>query len=164
MAKVSLAEHMKEHLGPQDGDAENSGPFLTISRQFGCYGFSLGLLLLDILTEQAEDEATWKIYHKDILAKLATETDFAAEILEHQRRSKPSLLVDFFRSLKRERIPSGYEIRNDYHSRTGHRGPRHYHRPGRCRSDAGSAERPERPSGGARELVRQADRIPGRAQ
>ena len=111
MAKVSLAEHMKEHRAPQEQELENSGPFITISRQFGCYGFSLGLLLLEILNEQA-DSAPWKIYHKEILANLATKTNMAAEILERQRRSKPSLIVDFFRSLSRERIPSGYEIRN----------------------------------------------------
>ena len=91
MAKVSLAQHMKEHREVQDQEGADSGPFLTISRQFGCYGFSLGLLLLDILNEQTEGE-TWQIYHKDILAKLATETNLAADILEHQRRSKPSML------------------------------------------------------------------------
>lgn len=111
MAKVSLSQHMKEHRESQEPDAENCGPFLTISRQFGCYGFSLGLLLLDILNEETET-GSWHIYHKDILAKLATETSLAAETLEQQRRSKPSMLVDFFQSFKRDRIPSGYEIRN----------------------------------------------------
>lgn len=111
MAKVSLSQDMKEHRAPQEQEPDNCGPFLTISRQFGCYGFSLGLLLLEILNEHTED-ATWKIYHKEILAKLATETNLATEILEHQRRAKPSMLVDFFRSLSKERIPSGYEIRN----------------------------------------------------
>ena len=111
MAKVSLSEHMKEFRTPQDEDLANCGPYLTISRQFGCHGFSLGLLLLEILNEGGEGPA-WKIYHKEILANLATETNLATEILEEQRRSKPSLLVDFFRSLGRDRIPSGYEIRN----------------------------------------------------
>ena len=109
MAKVSLAEHMKERRTPQEEFAK-CGPFITISRQFGCYGFSLGLLLLDILSEQTD--AAWKIYHKEILTELATQTNLATEILEEQRRTKPSLIVDFFRSLSRERIPSGYEIRN----------------------------------------------------
>jgi len=111
MAKVSLAEHMKERRTPQDQEFEKCGPFITISRQFGCYGFSLGLLLLEILNEHTK-EAAWKIHHKEILAKLATETNLATELLEEQRRSKPSMIVDFFRSLSRERIPSGYEIRN----------------------------------------------------
>ncbi len=111
MAKVSLASHMKEVRASQDEDLENCGPFLTVSRQFGCYGFSLGLLLLEVLNEETAG-ASWKIYHKEILANLATETNLATEILEKQRRSKPSMIVDFFRSLSKDRIPSGYEIRN----------------------------------------------------
>jgi len=111
MAKVSLADHMKEHRRPQDEDLSDCGPFLTISRQFGCYGFSLGLLLLEILNEEM-DQAPWKIYHKDVLARLATETNLATEFLEQQRRTKPSLIVDFFRSLKKQRVPSGHEVRN----------------------------------------------------
>jgi len=111
MAKVSLSEHIKERRTPQEQDFEKCGPFITIARQFGCYGVSLGLLLLEILNEHT-DAAVWKMYHKEILAKLATETDLATELLEEQRRSKPSMIVDFFRSLSRERIPSGYEIRN----------------------------------------------------
>ena len=73
MAKVSLAQHMKEHRTSQEEGLDNCGPFVTISRQFGCYGFSLGLLLLDILNEETQG-ASWQIYHKDILSRLATYT------------------------------------------------------------------------------------------
>lgn len=111
MAKVSLADHMREHRSDPEQDPENVGPFVTISRQYGCHGFSLGLLLLEILNEDAEPGETWKVYQKEILARLATETDLAAEILERERLSRPRMIVDFFRSLGKERIPSGYEIR-----------------------------------------------------
>jgi hypothetical protein len=111
MSKISLAEHMKEHRAAQELTPENCGPYVTISRQFGCYGFSLGLLLLEILNEQSEGPI-WKIYHKEILSRLATETNLASELLEEQRRTKPSMISNFFRSFSRERIPSGYEIRN----------------------------------------------------
>jgi hypothetical protein len=112
MAKVSLAEHMHEE--PSDGqlDAKNVGPYITISREFGCWGFSLGLLLLDILNEETTGEKAWKIYHKEILDKLAEDTNMARDLIESQRRRKPRAIVDFFRSLSGEKIPSGYEIRN----------------------------------------------------
>ena len=42
MAKVSLARHMKEQRPDEGDEQEQAGPFVTISRQFGCYGFSLG--------------------------------------------------------------------------------------------------------------------------
>ena len=110
MARVSLAEYMKERRPESEQEDEKSGPFVCISRQYGCYGFSLGLLLLDILNE--ESESSWKIYHKEILETLATETNLATELIEREHMSKPRLIVDFFRSLSKERIPSGFEIRN----------------------------------------------------
>lgn len=112
MAKVSLADHMKEQRSEQEIDPQNVGPFITISRQYGCYGFSLGLLLMEILNEDAEPGQAWKIYQKEILQKLATETDMAEEVLDRERRSRPGLIVDFFRSLTRDKTPSGQEIRN----------------------------------------------------
>ena len=39
MAKVSLGEHMQEHRTDFERDPEHVGPFVTISRQYGCYGF-----------------------------------------------------------------------------------------------------------------------------
>lgn len=111
MAKVSLPEHMKEQRTEEEFDPAKCGPFLTISRQFGCYGFSLGLLLLDVLNEETEG-TPWQIYHKDILAKLASETNLATDLLEQQRRNKPSMFTELLQSFKRDRVPSGYEIRN----------------------------------------------------
>ncbi len=112
MAKVSLANHMKERRSETGRLPERIGPFVTISRQFGCYGFSLGLLMMEILNEDAPPERTWHIYNREILERLATETNLASEMLDALRREKPSLIVDFFRALSMERIPSGYEIRN----------------------------------------------------
>jgi cytidylate kinase len=114
MAKVSLAEHMQEQPkeSEQDKEVQNAGPFVTISREYGCWGFSLGLLLMEILNDEADAEHSWQIYHKEILARLATETNVAPESLERERRSRPRPLLDFFRSFSRDRGPSGYEIRN----------------------------------------------------
>ena len=54
----------------------------------------------------------WNVYHKEILDQLATETNVAADLIERQRKAKPQRLMDFFRSLSSERVPSGQEIRN----------------------------------------------------
>ena len=114
MAKVSLEGHMQEQpkASQQDQEVQNAGPFVTISREYGCWGFSLGLLLMEVLNDEADAEHTWKIYHREILARLATETKLAAELLERERRAKPRPFLDFFRSFSKERVPSGHEIRN----------------------------------------------------
>ena len=111
MANASLSEHMKQQRPGAAEEDEHVGPFVTISRQYGCYGFSLGLLLMEILNENADAELTWRIYHKEILARLATETDTAEGLLQRERRAKPGVLTDLFRSLSKGRIPSGQEIR-----------------------------------------------------
>ncbi len=113
MAKVSLQGHMREQV--QDVDEQEQGPvgpYITISRQFGCYGFSLGLLMMEILNDKVTPETRWRIYHREILERLASETNVAAEDLEKTRRAKPRLLAEFFRSLSKERVPGGYEVRN----------------------------------------------------
>jgi cytidylate kinase len=110
MAKISLTERMKERRASAQRTSQDVGPFVTISRQYGCHGFSPALLLVEALTEQTRQR--WDIYHKDILSRLATETHVAEEMLEQERRARPSAIVEFFRSFAHERIPSGYEIRN----------------------------------------------------
>lgn len=114
MAKESLAEQMSQLRAPTEEEIANAGPFVAISRQFGCGGFSLGLLLLDILADETDEDNAWQIYHKEILENLAAETGLGLDIIERQRRSKPGLLRDFFRTLsgKKDRVPSGMELRN----------------------------------------------------
>ena len=114
MAKDSLARQMSKLHTPLDEEVEGAGPFIAISREYGCGGFSLGLLLLDLLNEEIKQGQSWQIYHKEILHSLATETDVAPEIIERQRRQQPGLLSNFFQTLggKKDRVPSGMEIRN----------------------------------------------------
>jgi len=112
MAKVPLAEEMKERPAQPDGESVRPGPFIAISRQYGCWGFSLGLLLMEILNEDLEAEHTWHIYQKEILERLASETQMTPDVLQQQRRTKPTLITSLFRSLSKDRMPSGLEIRN----------------------------------------------------
>ncbi|MDP6636566.1 MAG: cytidylate kinase family protein [Phycisphaerae bacterium] len=113
MAKASLSKHMEESLTGVEEDPSKIGPFITISRQFGCHGFSVGLLLLDLLNEGADPDESWKIYHREILTRLATETDMAEDVLDRQRRARPRLFTGIFKALGKGRIPSGMQIRNE---------------------------------------------------
>ena len=89
-----------------------TGPFVTISRQSGCSGFALGLLLAEILNDHAPPGRAWKVYGKEILAQLATETNLAEEMVAKLHARDPGLVVDFLRSLMGRQIPSGYVVRN----------------------------------------------------
>ena len=107
----SLDEQIREgHLVGEE-DLTDAGPFVAISREFGCGGFSLGLLLLDLLNDDAEEGKSWHIYHKEIIESLAAETGMTMDVLDRRRRQKPGVFSEMFRSLGGKRVPSGLEIR-----------------------------------------------------
>ena len=110
MAKPTLSSYIRENLDQIEGNKE-PGPFITLSRQFGCDGYRLGDILLEKL-ENREGEDTWRLYKKEILKQLAEDSGLAEDVIERERKAKPSLIRDFFRGVRRTNIPGGYEIRN----------------------------------------------------
>ncbi|MDD4890283.1 MAG: hypothetical protein PHU85_10175 [Phycisphaerae bacterium] len=44
MAIISVAEYVKRQYRPS-GERATTGPFLTVSRQYGCWGFALAMLI-----------------------------------------------------------------------------------------------------------------------
>ncbi len=111
MTKPTISSYLRDHID-DIGKKKEPGPYITISRQWGCDGYGLGQLLIDKLNER-DDENRWKLYYKELLKQLGEDTGLTEEILEKERLSKPSLLKDFLRGLKKNGIPDGYEIRNN---------------------------------------------------
>ena len=110
MSKPTISSYLRTHLD-DIGKKKEPGPYITISRQWGCDGYGLGRLLTEKLNER-DEENRWKVYYKELLKQLAEDTGLTEEMLEKERKSKPSLLKDFLRGLKRSGIPDGYEVRN----------------------------------------------------
>ncbi len=113
MSEWQMVLQIREQVARKHKDAAaEPGPYITISRQYGCSGFALGLLLAEVLNDEAAPGKVWKVFGREILDQLARETNLATELVEELKTKKPALLVDFFRSLTGKRIPSGLEIRN----------------------------------------------------
>jgi hypothetical protein len=110
MGKPTISSYIRENLEDL-GEKKDPGPYLTISRQYGCDGYELGDLLLEKLDERA-GKGVWRLYKKEILKQLAEDTGLAEEVIERERLAKPSLLRDFFRGMRGSTIPDGFEIRN----------------------------------------------------
>jgi len=110
MAKLTLSSYIRENLD-NISDSNDPGPYVTISRQFGCDGYALGDCLLEKINSR-EGVDGWRLYKKEILKQLAEDTGLAEEVIERERVAKPSLLKEFFRGVRRNNIPGGYEIRN----------------------------------------------------
>ena len=110
MAKPTLSSYIRENLDNLS-KKKAPGPFVTISRQYGCDGYELGDLLVKKLNER-EDRDKWRVFKKELLKQLAEDTGLTQEVIEKERLSRPSLLKDFFRGMRHRGIPDGYEIRN----------------------------------------------------
>ena len=110
MTKPTLSSYIRENLDLLEGKKE-PGPFITISRQFGCDGYKLGDILLEKLHGR-ENGQKWQLYKKEILKQLAEDSGLTEDVIEKERKSKPSLLREFFRGVRRKNLPGGYEIRN----------------------------------------------------
>jgi len=109
MQKPTLSSYIRDNLDKIE--KKEPGPFVTISRQYGCDGYELGDLLVKKLNERAGD-GKWRTFKKELLKQLAADAGLAEEVVEKERLSKPSLLKDFFRGMRHRGIPDGYEIRN----------------------------------------------------
>lgn len=109
MPKPTLSSYIRGNLDKIE--KKEPGPFITISRQYGCDGYALGDLLTKKLGERADD-GKWRIFKKELLKQLAQDTGLTQEVVEKERLSKPSLLKDFFHGMRHRGIPDGYEIRN----------------------------------------------------
>jgi hypothetical protein len=110
MPRPTLSSYLREHL---DGGLKKKepGPYLTLSHQFGCDGYELGLYLAEKLNQRDEVQQ-WKVYFKEFIQQLAEDTGVTEDDLERERVSKPSLFKDFFRGLNKKPIPDRIEIRN----------------------------------------------------
>jgi len=110
VARPTISSYIRENLDNIEGKTE-PGPFITISRQFGCDGYKLGDILLEKLLER-EGEDSWQLYKKEILKQLAEDSGLTEDVIEKERKAKPNLIREFFRGVRRNNLPGGYEIRN----------------------------------------------------
>lgn len=111
MPKPKISAYLREHL-EDIGKKKLPGPYLTISRQYGCDGYELGLLLIEKINELYSD-SPWKLYFKELLKQLSDDTGLTQELIEKERVARPSMIKDFLRGLCPSSLPDGYEIRRN---------------------------------------------------
>ena len=113
MSDWQTVEQLRERVARKAADAKAApGPYLTISRQYGCSGMTLAILLAEILNDEAPSGQTWKVYGREVLEMLARETRLAADMVEDLRSREPRLMEDLFRSMFSKNVPTGFSIRN----------------------------------------------------
>jgi hypothetical protein len=109
MDKLTLSSYIRDNL-KETGQDKEPGPFVTISRQFGCDGYEIADLLAEKLNQMASDEHHWKVYKREILKRVAEESGISEEIIERERQAKPNFVRDLCRSIRNNKLPDGMEI------------------------------------------------------
>lgn len=73
----------------QQPDTRTSPPFITISREFGCTGFRLGMALLDHLNPGQMEEEQWSIYDRRVFEHIEGDPEINRRFFEEhiQRRN-----------------------------------------------------------------------------
>ncbi|MFC1553846.1 AAA family ATPase [candidate division KSB1 bacterium] len=89
----------KEKISPAY-EKDTPPPFVTISREFGCSGFSLGELLADILNTTAGDkDEFWAVYDKKVLDVVKEKYGIHQEVLHALAERTINEISDFLISI-----------------------------------------------------------------
>ena len=73
-------------------------PFVTISREYGCAGFSLGELLANTLNGPGEKPVPWAVYDRLLLEKIRDDHGIHGVLLESLSQNTRDEMSDFFSS------------------------------------------------------------------
>ena len=90
MAKPTISSYVRQNLD-DIGKKKEPGPYITISRQYGCDGYELSDKLAGTLNQR--DGGKWRVFKKELLKQLAEDIGLAEEVIEKERLAKPSLFI-----------------------------------------------------------------------
>lgn len=114
MAKNSLLLYIKDKVS-QGVLKKQSGPAITISREFGCPGIALAQELAKTLsTRRSQDgkHVEWKALDKEIITKAANDINLTPNMVERLYKEKSlGLFADLFKSFSDHYIPSDVQVK-----------------------------------------------------
>lgn len=118
MQEHAILKYMRErHLAEfGEEEAKRPGPVLTISRDYGCPGYSIGVRMAELLSKHTlADGSTgeWKAVNREILTEAAGAFDLPEAVVEKMyRKAHPANpLADLFRNLPGNTLPSDVKIK-----------------------------------------------------
>lgn len=109
--KPMTVEQYSRQRNVTSGSPQRVGPFVTISRAYGCYGYEMALRVAESLNADLATDDAWKVYGSEALAELAQQVHMPLAMLEQERRREPKAVNEFFRHLSNEVTPSCWELR-----------------------------------------------------
>ncbi len=110
MKKPTLSGYIKQNV-QKTAYKTAVGPFVTVSRQFGCCGYELADLLTKKINE-SNPSNPWSVYSKQILVKLAEQSGFSLEAIEKARTEKTGFLQEILKNVRINATPDTFQVRS----------------------------------------------------
>ncbi len=115
MYKNTILQYVKNKLESEHHEEKHPGPVITISREYGCPGFTLGSRLAQTLSgRRLENGETgeWTAVNKEIMIQAAQEVNLPPELVDKITHRKPrGIFAELFVSFSDHYTPSDLEVK-----------------------------------------------------
>ncbi len=99
-AQVKYWQQMKEQISAKEIEKKKHLPFITISREYGCFGYNLAEKLIKLLNEEYNPEPVWAAYDRKLLEKIMEDMGLSQSLTEtltnNARKTLTNLLQTTF--------------------------------------------------------------------
>lgn len=72
----------KQKFQYEEPEKVNKLPFVTISREYGCWGYMIALKLVEIINKEFKPKPLWVAYNRNLLDKLMADTGLSSSLIE----------------------------------------------------------------------------------
>ncbi len=90
----------------QPRSLEKKAPFITISRQTGAGGITLGKKLVEVLSEAGKEKHSWLLLDRDLVEKILKSKGMPKEYLDFMKEEKVSEIKDVFETILKLHPPA----------------------------------------------------------
>ena len=115
MQKHPLLQFIESRLKENTPKEEIAGPVITISRMYGCPGYTLGSRLAESLSKEVsikDGMVEWKALNREIMTQAANEIHLSPAMIDRIIHHKPlGMFADLFGSFSDHYIPNDLEVK-----------------------------------------------------
>ena len=76
---------------------KGSLPFITISREYGCLGYNVGVEAANILNQKYRPDNSWTVFERHLLDRVMEDMHISRELAETLTDTGKSFMADYFR-------------------------------------------------------------------
>lgn len=90
-------KHWKLRKKTVNMSEKGSLPFITISREYGCLGYNVGVEVANILNQKYRPDNSWTVFERHLLDRVMEDMHISRELAETLTDTGKSFMADYFR-------------------------------------------------------------------